>query len=124
MCAISRCRRMNSPSGSVIGRSCHPLGRPSKPMRPVEDVTYGFALGLLLDAAAPTNQLWLHPSVLKEVIDTGGQSLARGFANFLEDVVRNGGRPSQVDRSAFDVGRTLAATRGRVVFRNDLIELL
>jgi polyhydroxyalkanoate synthase len=83
-----------------------------------------FALRLLLDAAAPTNQLWLHPSVLKEAIDTGGLSLARGFANFVEDVVRNGGRPSQVDRSAFEVGHTLAATPGRVVFRNDLIELI
>jgi polyhydroxyalkanoate synthase len=83
-----------------------------------------FALRLLLDAASPTNQLWLHPTVLKEAIDTGGLSLARGFANFLDDVVRNGGRPSQVDLSAFEVGRTLAATPGRVVFRNDLIELL
>jgi polyhydroxyalkanoate synthase len=83
-----------------------------------------FALRLLLDAAAPTNQLWLHPSVLKEAIDTGGLSVARGFANLLEDVVRNGGRPAQVDRSAFEVGKTLAATPGRVVFRNDLIELL
>jgi polyhydroxyalkanoate synthase subunit PhaC len=83
-----------------------------------------FALRLLLDAAAPTNQLWLHPSVLKEAIDTGGLSLARGFANFLEDVVRNGGRPSQVDTRGFELGRTLAATPGRVVFRNDLIELI
>src|SRR5919204_657324 len=79
-----------------------------------------FALGLLLDAAAPTNQLWLHPSVVKEAIDTGGLSLARGFANLLEDVVRNGGRPAQVDPSAFEGGETLAATPGRVVFRNDL----
>jgi polyhydroxyalkanoate synthase subunit PhaC len=83
-----------------------------------------FALRLLLDAAAPTNLLWLHPSVAKEAIDTGGLSLARGLANFLEDVVRNGGRPAQVDASAFEVGRTLAATPGRVVLRNDLIELL
>jgi polyhydroxyalkanoate synthase len=83
-----------------------------------------FALRLLLDAMAPTNQLWLHPSVLKEAIDTGGLSLVRGFGNFVEDVVRNGGRPSQVDLSAFEVGKTLAATPGRVVFRNDLIELL
>ena len=83
-----------------------------------------FVLRLLLDAAAPTNQLWLHPTVVKEAIDTGGLSLARGFANFLEDVVRNGGRPSQVDTRGFEVGRTLAATPGRIVFRNDLIELI
>jgi polyhydroxyalkanoate synthase len=83
-----------------------------------------FVLGLLLDAAAPTNALWLHPSVLKEAIDTGGLSLVRGFANFVDDVVRNGGLPRQVDASAFEVGETLAATPGRVVFRNDLIELI
>jgi polyhydroxyalkanoate synthase len=83
-----------------------------------------FALRLLLDAAAPTNLLWLHPAVIKEAVDTGGLSLARGFANFLEDSVRSGGLPRQVDRDAFAVGETLAATPGRVVFRNDLIELL
>jgi polyhydroxyalkanoate synthase subunit PhaC len=83
-----------------------------------------FVLRLLLDAAAPTNAIWFHPSVLKEAIDTGGLSIARGFANFLEDLVRNRGLPQQVDASAFELGKTLAATPGRVVFRNDLIELI
>jgi len=83
-----------------------------------------FVLRLLLDAAAPTNAVWLHPAVLKEAIDTGGLSVVRGFANFVEDVVRNGGLPRQVDAGAFEVGKTLAATPGRVVFRNDLIELI
>jgi polyhydroxyalkanoate synthase len=83
-----------------------------------------FVLRLLLDAAAPTNAIWFHPSVLKEAIDTGGLSIAKGFANFLEDLVRNSGLPQQVDASAFEFGKTLAATPGRVVFRNDLIELI
>jgi polyhydroxyalkanoate synthase subunit PhaC len=83
-----------------------------------------FALRLLVDAASPSNAIWAHPSVLKEAIDTGGLSLARGFANFLEDLVRHGGRPRQVDPGAFEVGKTLAATPGRVVFRNHLIELI
>jgi polyhydroxyalkanoate synthase subunit PhaC len=83
-----------------------------------------FVLRLLLDAAAPTNAIWFHPSVLKEAIDTGGLSIAKGFANFLEDLVRNSGLPQQVDASAFELGKTLAATPGRVVFRNDLIELI
>jgi polyhydroxyalkanoate synthase len=83
-----------------------------------------FVLRLLLDAAAPSNAVWLHPSVLKEAIDTGGLSVVRGFANFVEDVVRNGGLPRQVDAGAFEVGKTLAATPGRVVFRNELIELI
>jgi polyhydroxyalkanoate synthase len=98
------------------------LGKARLPER--KELKARFALRLLADAAAPTNQLWLHPGVVKEAIDTGGLSLARGFGNFLEDLVRNGGRPSQVDLSAFEVGRTLAATPGRVVFRNELIELI
>jgi poly[(R)-3-hydroxyalkanoate] polymerase subunit PhaC len=83
-----------------------------------------FALELLVDAAAPSNLPWLNPAVVKEAIDTGGLSLARGFANFVGDVVENGGMPRQIDRSKFEVGRDLATTPGRVVLRNDLIELI
>ena len=82
------------------------------------------ALEILADAVAPTNLPFLNPAVVKEAIDTGGLSVARGAANFLEDLVGNGGLPSQVDRSSSELGRDLAATPGRVVFRNDLIELL
>jgi polyhydroxyalkanoate synthase subunit PhaC len=83
-----------------------------------------FGLGLMLDAAAPTNVPWLNPEVVKEAYDTGGRSLVQGAFRLAEDVVRNGGRPQEVDRSAFELGRDLAATPGRVVFRNELIELL
>ncbi len=47
-----------------------------------------------------------------------------GTRNFLDDLLHNGGRPRQVDTSAFELGRNLAATPGQVVFRNDLIELI
>jgi polyhydroxyalkanoate synthase len=83
-----------------------------------------FLLDLWLDAAAPSNVPWLNPRVVKEAVDTGGLSLARGFSNFLRDVARNGGLPSQVDRDALEVGRDLAVTPGRVVLRNELIELI
>jgi polyhydroxyalkanoate synthase len=83
-----------------------------------------FALDLLLDAAAPSNLPWLNPAVVKEAIDTGGLSLVRGLSNFLTDLVENAGRPRQVDRRPFELGKNLAATPGRVVFRNHLIELL
>jgi polyhydroxyalkanoate synthase len=83
-----------------------------------------FLLDLWLDAAAPSNVPWLNPAVVKEAVDTGGLSLARGFSNFLRDVARNGGLPSQVDREALEVGRDLALTPGRVVLRNELIELI
>ncbi|MCI0633104.1 MAG: alpha/beta fold hydrolase [Actinobacteria bacterium] len=83
-----------------------------------------FALGVVLDALSPSNLPWVNPTVVKEAYDTGGVSLGRGFTRFVEDLARNGGRPSQVDSSAFELGRNLAATPGRVVFRNDLLELL
>jgi polyhydroxyalkanoate synthase len=83
-----------------------------------------FALELLLDAAAPSNIPWLNPAVLKEAIDTGGLSVAKGFANFVTDLIDNGGMPKQVDASGFELGRDLAATPGRVVLRNELMELI
>jgi polyhydroxyalkanoate synthase subunit PhaC len=83
-----------------------------------------FSLRMALDAAAPTNLPWANPAVVREAYDTGGRSLIAGIGNFLDDVAHNGGRPRQVDSSGFEVGRNMAATPGRVVFRNRLIELL
>ncbi|MGA8016561.1 MAG: alpha/beta fold hydrolase, partial [Candidatus Dormiibacterota bacterium] len=83
-----------------------------------------FALRTMLDAASPTNLPWLNPAVIKEALDTGGRSLWLGLANVLDDLAHNGGRPRQVDTSPFEVGRNLAATPGRVVFRNRLVELI
>jgi poly[(R)-3-hydroxyalkanoate] polymerase subunit PhaC len=83
-----------------------------------------FALNAMLDAAAPSNLPLLNPAVVKEAIDTGGVSVLRGVSTMLQDAVHNGGRPQQVDASSFELGRDLAATPGRVVMRNRLIELI
>jgi len=83
-----------------------------------------FASRLLLDAAAPTNVLLTNPQALRRAFDTGGTSVVRGLEHLLHDVATNGGWPSQVDRSSFHLGDNMAATPGRVVFRNDLIEVL
>ncbi|MGH9000995.1 MAG: PHA/PHB synthase family protein [Acidimicrobiia bacterium] len=83
-----------------------------------------FLIRMLVDAASPSNFLWGNPTALKRAFDSGGLSLMRGARNFLTDVATNGGLPRKVDRSAFTVGKNLAATPGKVVFRNDLMELL
>ena len=79
---------------------------------------------LLLDAAAPTNSPITNPAVFAKAVQTGGKSLLRGAGYALEDLVQRGGRPLRVDHDAFVLGENMAATPGRVVFRNDLIELI
>jgi polyhydroxyalkanoate synthase len=75
-------------------------------------------------AASPTNQLLSNPAALKRAFETGGRSLARGLRNFMDDARNNGGWPRQVDTRPFTVGGNLAATPGKVVYRNELMELL
>jgi polyhydroxyalkanoate synthase len=83
-----------------------------------------FAVGLLADALAPTNVLLGNPAALKRAFDTGGRSVLLGTRNCLDDLRHNGGRPRQVDASSFRLGENIAATPSKVVFRNELIELL
>ena len=83
-----------------------------------------FSAELLVDALAPTNFLATNPVAQKRFLETGGMSIVRGVATFLEDLATNKGLPRQVDPLAFTVGKDLAATPGKVVYRNDLIELL
>ena len=80
--------------------------------------------GLTLDALAPTNFLATNPAALKRAFETGGRSVLKGARNFVDDLRTNGGRPRQVDSSSFVLGQNTAATPGKVVYRNDLIELI
>jgi polyhydroxyalkanoate synthase subunit PhaC len=90
----------------------------------VDDAKAALALGFLVDATAPTNFLATNPAALKRVLETGGASLVAGAANFADDLLHNGGRPRQVDTRPFRVGDNMAATPGKVVFRNELMELI
>jgi polyhydroxyalkanoate synthase subunit PhaC len=83
-----------------------------------------FAARLLGDALAPTNALLTNPVALRRAFETGGLSAVRGMRNLLHDLRSNGGWPRQVDTRPFVLGENMAATPGRVVYRNDLIELI
>jgi len=83
-----------------------------------------FATSFLVDAAAPTNYFLTNPKALRRAFDTGGQSVVRGARNWLRDLSTNGGWPSQVNKDRFKVGKNMAVSKGQVVFRNDLIELI
>jgi polyhydroxyalkanoate synthase len=83
-----------------------------------------FVLNAFTSALAPTNTFLGNPAAIKRAFDTGGRSVVRGMGHFLHDLVRNGGLPTQTDRSAFTVGEDLGVTPGAVVYRDEVIEVL
>jgi polyhydroxyalkanoate synthase subunit PhaC len=91
---------------------------------PLSDQKAQLAVHFALDALAPTNFLLTNPAALKRAFETAGASVLAGARNFAGDLAHNRGLPRQVDTTPFELGRNLAATPGRVVFRNDLIELI
>jgi polyhydroxyalkanoate synthase len=75
-----------------------------------------------LNAAAPTNFLAANPVAMRKALESGGDSLRRGFEIFLEDM--RAGSPQMTGAEGFKVGGNLATTPGAVVFRNRLLELI
>jgi polyhydroxyalkanoate synthase subunit PhaC len=80
-----------------------------------------FTVRQWLDLMSPSNVPWLNPEVIEATRASGGANLTAGMQNLLHDqATTNGGAPG----SRFIVGKDLAATPGKVVFRNALIELI
>jgi polyhydroxyalkanoate synthase len=79
-----------------------------------------------VDALSPTNFLLTNPQVLRETVASGGQNLVRGLNNLLADIEKGGGklRISMTDETAFQLGRNVATTPGKVVYQNDLMQLI
>lgn len=83
-----------------------------------------FAAAVFTSSIAPTNTLAGNPQAMKRTMESGGQNLMDGAANFWRDVVENEGLPTQVDDSKFEVGENLAVTPGAVVLRHEMFELI
>src|SRR5262250_1856176 len=79
-----------------------------------------------IDALAPSNFALTNPEVFRETIATGGQNLVKGLNNLLDDIERGHGRLkiSMTDPKAFELGVNIATTPGKVVFQNELIQLI
>ena len=79
-----------------------------------------------VDAMAPTNFIATNPEVLRETFESGGENLINGLQNMLNDLERGKGqlRIKMVDEDAFEVGDNIATSEGKVVFQNELIQLL
>lgn len=85
-----------------------------------------FFTKLLTDAFSPSNFLASNPVALKAMADTNGESLVRGMQNFAADLERGGGKLkiSQADYARFEVGVNVATAPGKVVWRDELFELI
>ncbi len=79
---------------------------------------------IFVDAMAPSNNLFANPTAMKTLFESKGQSAVEGMKNLLQDMIKNGGLPSSVDKSKFEIGKNLATSPGTVVFRNEVLELI
>ncbi len=79
-----------------------------------------------VDAMAPSNFLLTNPEVLRATVESGGENLLNGLKNLLDDLERGKGKLtiSQTDSSKFQLGENVAVTPGKVVYQNDLMQLI
>ncbi|SNT40084.1 PHA/PHB synthase family protein [Tropicimonas sediminicola] len=79
-----------------------------------------------LSALSPSNYLMLNPAARDRFLETDGESLLQGFRNLVEDLERGEGRLdiNTNDPTAFEVGKDLATTPGKVIYQNELMQLI
>ena len=79
-----------------------------------------------VDAIAPSNFLMTNPEVLRATIESRGENLLNGLKNLLDDLERGKGRLAikMTDMGAFRIGENIAVTSGKVVFQNELMQLI
>ena len=79
-----------------------------------------------VDAMSPTNFAVTNPEVLRRTAETGGENLLKGLSNLLTDLERGQGnlRIRMTDESKFKVGENIAVTPGKIVYQNDLMQLI
>ncbi len=72
----------------------------------------------------PANCFWTNPKAVQRLVQSRGESLQKGLRNWFEDARDHKGLVSLADEKSFSVGGNIAATAGRVIFRNELMELI
>lgn len=85
-----------------------------------------FYIKQIAGALSPTNFVATNPELLRETMQQNGENLVRGMKMYAEDVEAGGGelKIRQSDGGAFEVGVNIATTPGKVIFRNEIIELI
>ena len=95
-------------------------------MEPVAKKKVDFFTRNFIEAMAPTNFAATNPEVLRETVKTKGQNLLKGFNNLLRDIEAGDGelRVKMADTNAFEMGRNVATTKGKVIFQNEMMQLI
>src|SRR4029079_278526 len=85
-----------------------------------------FYLRQVASALSPSNFPLTNPEVLRETLSTNAENLVQGMSLLAEDMRKSGDllKVSQTDTTAFEIGRNLATTRGKVVYQNDIFQLI
>ncbi|MBI1327082.1 MAG: class I poly(R)-hydroxyalkanoic acid synthase [Alphaproteobacteria bacterium] len=93
---------------------------------PHEKAKVEFYTKQFVDAFSPSNFFMTNPEVLRTTLETGGENIINGLKNLLEDLQRGKGKLkiSKTDYAAFKIGENLALTKGNVIYRNDMMELI
>ena len=79
-----------------------------------------------VDALSPSNFIATNPEVLTATLQSGGQNLLRGLENLLSDLERGNGRLAitMTDMKAFRLGENIAMTPGKIIYQNELMQLI
>jgi polyhydroxyalkanoate synthase subunit PhaC len=106
---------------SILSSVRNVKGLDSKTARKVDFYTRQF-----VDAIAPSNFIGTNPEVLRLTIETGGDNLVRGLSHLIDDMIRGKGKLAitMTDMNAFRLGENVAATPGKVIAQNELMQLI
>ncbi len=79
-----------------------------------------------MDAMSPSNFVLTNPEVLRKTAESGGENLLRGLNNLLTDLEQGKGRLriKMTDMEAFKLGENIGISPGKVVYQNDLMQLI
>lgn len=90
----------------------------------LERARASFVSQMIVDSVAPTNALIGNPAAMKRAYESGGLSLLKGLQNAYTDLTENKGLVSQVDKRPFKIGENLATSKGAVVHKTEMMELI
>ena len=102
------------------------LVKDAEGLDPLTQQKADFYVRQIANAIAPSNFVLTNPELLRETLASNAENLARGMHMLAEDIAAGGGdlRIRQTNTDSFEVGRDLAITPGKVIFQNDLIQLI